>query len=224
MNNNNVRQISEDEIKKELTKEELQQTQVLNFQEVQRTIRFEKITSKKPAIIIAIIGVLSLLLGGTIQIATSLKTAPHDVQKRDTKKDIEVVVKNLICAKTTLNNPDNTNTVYNITYKFENEKLVGFTKEYNISAVLDKADGKKSIEKYTNEYNNLLNETDGYEIDVSTTESTISIKVVADYKKLDLTKLNEIQNTNPITKIDYNKYTDYNKIRTEMLESGFTVE
>ena len=32
MNNNEVRQISEEEIQKELTKEQLQQTQVLNFQ------------------------------------------------------------------------------------------------------------------------------------------------------------------------------------------------
>ena len=33
MNNNEVRQISDEEIRKELTKEQLQQTQVLNFQE-----------------------------------------------------------------------------------------------------------------------------------------------------------------------------------------------
>ena len=50
MNNNEVRQVSDEEIKKELTKEQLQQTQVLNFQEVQTAIHFEKVTSKKPAI------------------------------------------------------------------------------------------------------------------------------------------------------------------------------
>ena len=62
MNNNNVRQISDEEIKQELTKEQLQQTQVLNFQEVQKAIRFEKITSKKPAILVAVLGIISIII------------------------------------------------------------------------------------------------------------------------------------------------------------------
>lgn len=224
MNNNNVRQVSDEEIKKTLTKEELQQTQVLNFQELEKTIRFEKITSKKPAIIIAIIGVLSLVLGSSIQVATSLQSKPENIQKREIKKDIKVEVKNLECTKTTLNNPDNTDTIYNITYKFENDKLVGFTKEYNVNAVLGKDEGKKSIEKYTSEYNNLLNNSDGYKIDISSTETTISVKVVVDYKKLDLTKLDETQQTQKFTKVDYNKNTSYDKVRNDMITDGFTVE
>lgn len=224
MNNNNVRQVSDEEIKQTLTKEELQQTQVLNFQEVQKTIKYEKRTSKRPAIIIAVIGALSLMFGGSIQIATSLKTEPENIQKREIKKDIKVEVKNLNCAKTTLNNPDNTNTIYNITYKFENDKLVGFIKEYNVSAVLDKKDGKKSVENYINEYNSLLNDSEGYEIEINSTENTLSVKVVVDYKKLDLTKLNELQQTKPFTKVDYNKNTSYDKVRNDMLTDGFTVE
>lgn len=225
MNNREVRQISDEEIKRELTKEELQQTQVLNFQEVQRTIRFEKITSKKPAILIAILGIISLLLGGSLEIATLLNSRPQNIQKRDTKKDIKIVVTNLAATKTTLNNPDGTNTVYNINYKFENDKLVGFTKEYNVSAVTGNQEGNKSIEKYIQEYNTLLNETDGYKIDISSTSNTtITVKVVVDYKKFELPKLNEKQQTKPFTKVDYNKYTKYDTIRTESLAQGFTVE
>ncbi len=224
MNNNNVRQISEEEIKQTLTKEELQQTQVLNFDELEKTIRIEKKTSKKPAILIATIGALSLLLGSSLQIATSLQSKPQNIQKREVKKEIKIEAKNLNCAKTTLNNPDNTNTVYNITYKFENDKLVGFTKEYNVSAILDKKEGKTTIEKYTNEYNNLLNDSEGYTIDITSTEDTISVKVVVDYKKLDLTKLNELQQTKSFTKVDYNKNTSYDKVRNDMITDGFTVE
>jgi len=224
MNNNNVRQISEEEIKQTLTKEELQQTQVLNLDELEKTIRIEKKTSKKPAILIATIGALSLLLGSSLQIATSLQSKPQNIQKREVKKEIKIESKNLNCAKTTLNNPDNTNTVYNITYKFENDKLVGFTKEYNVSAILDKKEGKTTIEKYTNEYNNLLNDSEGYTIDITSTEDTISVKVVVDYKKLDLTKLNELQQTKSFTKVDYNKNTSYDKVRNDMITDGFTVE
>ena len=222
MNNDNVRQISDEEVKRTLTKEELQQTQVLNFQEVQKTIRFEKITSKKPAILIAILGVISLLVGGSFQIATSLKTKP-DIQKREVKKVIEV--KNLNCVKTTLNNPDNTDTVYNITYKFENDKLVGYTKEYSVNAVTGKEDGKKSIEKYINEYKSLLNDSEGYTIDITSTENTtVTVTVVVDLKRLDLTKLNAIQNTKEFTKVEYNRNTTYKDIRSNALEKGFTVE
>ena len=223
MNNNEVRQISDEEIRKELTKEQLQQTQVLNFQEVQKTIHFEKVTSKKPAILIAVIGLISILFGGSVQIATSLNAKPQNVQKREVKQN--VIEKNLSCIKTTLNNPDGTNTIYSITYKFEDDRLVGFTKLYNISATAGKEVGKKSIEKYIDEYKVLLNETPGYDIDISSTSNTtIAIKVIVDYKKLDLTKLNALQQTKEFTKIDYNKNTSYKTIRSDSIEKGFTVE
>ncbi|MBR3145657.1 MAG: hypothetical protein IKF47_00145 [Bacilli bacterium] len=223
MNNNEVRQISDEEIRKELTKEQLQQTQVLNFQEVQKTIHFEKVTSKKPAILIAVIGLISILFGGSLQIATSLNAKPQNVQKREVKQN--VIEKNLSCIKTTLDNPDGTNTIYSITYKFEDDRLVGFTKLYNISATAGKEVGKKSIEKYIDEYKVLLNETPGYDIDISSTSNTtIAIKVIVDYKKLDLTKLNALQQTKEFTKIDYNKNTSYKTIRSDSIEKGFTVE
>ena len=52
-NNQNVRQITPEEIAqaeglpKPMTPEELQKTQILNLNELENTIRFEKITSKK---------------------------------------------------------------------------------------------------------------------------------------------------------------------------------
>lgn len=225
MNNNGVRQITDEEIRQELTKEELQQTQVLNFQEVQKAIKFEKKTSKRPAILVAIVGILSLLFGGSLQIANILSPEPQKVQKRDTKQDVIVETQTLNCIKTTLNNIDSTNNIYNIVYKFENKKLVEATKEYNISAIPGKADGKASIEKYTKEYENLLNETPGYKISITPTSNTmLTIKVVIDYKKLDLTKLNEIQQTKPFTKVEYNKNTSYYAIRSEAIAQGFTIE
>ena len=222
MNSNNVRQISDEEIKKELTKEQLQQTQVLNFQEVQRTIRFEKITSKKPAIIVAVMGIISLLFGGTLQVANTLNSKKETVQKREIK---QVVEKKLNTIKNTVDNPDGTNTIYSINYKFENDKLVGFTKLYTITAAAGKEAGKKSIENYIKEFDSLLNETEGYSIEITSNSNTsITVKVIVDYKKLDLTRLNEIQKTKPFTKVDYNKNTSYEIIKNNSEEDGFTIE
>ena len=52
----------------------------------------------------------------------------------------------------------------------------------------------------------------------------MSIKVVVDYKKLDLTKLNEIQKTKPFTKVDYYRNASYYTIKSETIGAGFTVE
>ena len=57
MNNNN------NQVKQQLSEEELQRTQVLNFDDFKTTTRIEKAGSKKPAIIVAIIGLLSILIG-----------------------------------------------------------------------------------------------------------------------------------------------------------------
>ena len=222
MNEDNVRQISDEEIKKTLTKEELQQTQVLNLQEVQKAIHYEKVTSKKPAIFVAVIGIICLLFGGSLQIANVLSANKANVQKRETKKETKELKKESYTKKTT-NNEDGTNTLYDITYKFEDNKLIGFTKEYTVSAIPGKEEGLKSIEQYKKEYEKLLNEIPGYNINMSSiSNAEITLKVIVDYKKLDLTKLNEIQQTKPFTKVDYNKNTSYYTIKSESLIQGFS--
>lgn len=223
MDNKEVRQISDEDIKKELTREELQQTQVLNFQEVQETVKFEKRTSKKPAILVAIVGIIALLFGGSLQVATIL-SPNKSIQKRDTKQNVQIEEKKINCIKTSLNNPDGTNTIYNIVYSFENDKLVEATKEYNISAIPGKEEGKKSIEQYSKEYEALLNNTPGYKITISSKATTLVVKVVIDYKTLDLTKLKEIQKTKQFTKVDYNRNAYYYTIKSEAIAQGFTVE
>jgi len=225
MNNNEVRQISDEDIRQELTKEELQQTQVLNFQELQETVKEEKRSSKKPAVLIALIGIGSLIFGGSLQIADVLGSQPQSVQQRNTTQNTKIEIKDLNCTKTSLNNADGTNTIYKIVYNFENKKLVGATKEYNISVTPGKEEGKKAIAQYAKEYENLVNEAPGYKIKItSTSDTSINIKVVIDYKKLDLTKLNEIQSTKPYTKVDYNRNASYYTIKSEVIGQGFTVE
>ena len=225
MNNQEVRQISDEDIRQELTKEELQKTQVLNFQELQETVKLEKKAHRSPAVLVAVIGIISILFGGSLQIANILNIEPQGIQKRDTKQNTKIEIKELNCTKTSLNNTDGTNTIYKIVYNFENKKLVGFTKEYSISATPGKEEGKKSIEKYSKEYESLLNEIPGYKIKINTTsDTTMSIKVVVDYKKLDLTKLNEIQKTKPFTKVDYYRNASYYTIKSETIGDGFTVE
>ncbi len=229
MDNRDVRQESDEEIKRELSKEELQETQVLNLQEVKKAIRFEKITSKKPAIFVAVIGILLLVFGTSFQILTVMKANNSKIQKRTTevphKKKEYVPTKTLGCTKTTLNNPNNINTTYNIVYSFSEDKLIKVLKKYNVNAVDSKDETKTTIKKILEEYRSLANNREGYTIKIiPSSETAIEIDVDIDYTKLDLTKLNTSQSSKEVTKVDYRFGSTYEEIKKEMLSKGFTVE
>ena len=57
--------------KQKMTEEELQRTQVLNFDTFKQVARYEKLSSKKPAMIFALLGVLAILIGGGYPIVQS---------------------------------------------------------------------------------------------------------------------------------------------------------
>ena len=220
--------VSDQEVKRELTKEELQETQVLNLQEVKKAIRFEKITSKKPAIFVAVIGILLLLFGTSFQVLKTMK-ANSNVQKRTVtvpnKKGPLSVTKILKATKTTMNNPDSTNIVYNVIYYFNEENLIKESRQYNVSAVTGKEEGNKTIEKISKDYKTLLNNREGYKIEMNNpTPSVFESKIEIDYTKLDLTKVDNIQSTKEFTKLIYRLNKTYDEIRKDMLDKGFTVE
>ena len=127
--------------------------------------------------------------------------------------------------KTTMNNPDATNTIYNITYSFNGDKLIKEYRKYNINAIAGNEEGSKTISKMSSDYKSLINKTEGYDIDIKTVDKVaIEIIVDIDYTKLDLTKVNNIQSTKEFSKINYRKGSNYSDIRKEMLDKGFTVE
>ena len=228
--NQNVRQITPEEIReaeglpKELTQEELQKTQILNLNELQKTIRFEKITSKKPALIVAILGIFLLVFGATFQIATSLNS-DKKVEKRKVEPKPTIVETSLSCVKTTLNNPDGTDITYSIDYYFENDKLTSTIKEYKYTKTANSPNGEETIKNNITKYQSLSTSTKGYK--VSTTSNNpqeLTIIVQIDYKALDLTVMPEKNQEDNITKVEYNRGTDSTKIKNNMINQGFTCE
>jgi len=225
--NNNVRQITPEEIAqaeglpKPLTQEELQKTQILNLNELEKTIRFEKITSKKPALIVAIIGVLFLVFGTTFQIASSL-SGNKKVEERRVETKPQVVETSLSCVKTTLNNPDGTDITYNIDYYFENDKVTSFIKEYKLTPIANNPNGEATIKTQLDTYQTLLSSTSGYQVSTNKQDKDLTIIVQVDYKSLDLTVIPTKNQENDITKVEYSRNTEVNKIKSDMLAQGFT--
>lgn len=214
-----------------MTQQELQRTQVLNIEEVEKAARYEKISSKKPAIAVAVLGVLFLAFGTTFQVATNLKANNNKVEKRDIAKEtveaeevVNVVESVMKCSQTSLNNADGTDTIYTIQYNFEDDKLVGFTKSYMINPTVGNPLGATTVQNYSIAYQQFMNPTDGYQIGVVPNGEGLAVNVVVDYKTLDLTLLNQTQQNHFSTSVDYPLDTEKTKIQTDMIANGLTCE
>lgn len=211
----------------QLTPEELQKTQVLNLQEVEETIRFEKATTKKPAIIVAIIGILSITIGSSFQVISGLsaKTEEHTIQKKEiVEKPIveKVETKTLTCTTNLLNQPDGTDIHFTVLYTFEDDKLVSFKKENIIMPTPGVEAGPQRIEQYKIDYQPFLNPKVGYQITMAPKDTTgIIVTVQVDYKTLDVTTLSPIQNNHYSTSLDYPIDTTFEVLQADMLSKGY---
>ena len=210
--------------------EELQRTQVLNLKDVEETVRFEKSISKKPAMIIAIIGAIFLTLGSTLQIAKTMKKSVEPkVEKREIskEKEIQTVAPVILeCQNIQLNNPDGTNITFTIDYTFNNYKLTNFTKKYSIAAIEGNQVGLQTIQQYIVGYRDFMNPVNGYTISVTPneTQTVLTAAVSADLEKIDMTTFPEMQKNHISTSIDYQKDTAFLTIQSDMSSKGFTCE
>ena len=242
MNQNNfqgVRQVTPEEIARvegiPLTHEELQKTQVLNLKEFSETVRFEKLTSKKPAIILAVIGALFITFGTTFQVVQSLnkkadpvvepRSAPIEEPREEVVMEEETTnEKILTCNQTIMANPDGTDTSYTITYKFEEEKLVGFRKSFQVTVTPGSPLGPTTVQNYLIGYQPFLNQQEGYQISVVPIDNGLVATIEADYLKLDLTIFPPIQQTHFTTKIDYPLDTPFTQVQENMKTLGFNCQ
>ena len=221
-----IRQISPEEVmQSQMTPAELQKTQVLNLKEVEDTVRYEKISSKKPAIFVAILGILSIALGTTFQIATTVRSKPRNVEKRDTTP--EVVEKDpkstLVCDQTIHGNLDGTDTSFIIEYNFEDDKLIGTTKTFHVSVTPGSTTGAAAVQNYLLAYQSYLNPMEGYSITLKPLVNELEVVTIIDYLKMDITQLNPQQQTHPSTSVAYPVDTPKEKIMEDM-KTGFVCE
>ena len=238
MNQNNntqgVRQVTPEEIAQvqgtaqQLTQEELQKTQVLNLTDVEKIAKLEKFTSKKPAIILGIIGAFFITFGVTFQIAQSLsapKEEPNKIQKRKNSTSTQIQneeTTTLNCQKVATNNPDGTNTTYVVNYEFIDNQLKKVTKVYTIDAIPNNPQGIVTVQSYETNYQAFLNPQAGYQITVvpNATKTQLIATTITDLETIDITTLNPIQQNHISTSVDYSLNTDKSIINTEMASQG----
>ena len=206
-----------------MTQEELQKTQVLNLQEVEEAVRYEKRTSKKPAIIAGIIGVFLLLLGGSYQVIHTYMAKQEEARMIEKRKTaVEVKTETMVCSRTTLGNANGTDNVFTIKYILEDGKLIEFTKSFSVTPTPGNPIGAQGIAGYLQAYKSFMNPTNGYKISVVENDKGFVTTVEVDLEKLSMDNLNPQQQKHQSTSVEYQFNTPREEIETDMTTQGFT--
>lgn len=184
-NNNQVQQSSQ------VSQEELAKTQVLNLNDVKALAKFERKTSKKPAVLFAIAGILSISLGFAYpNIMTALDAAPAnskvEVKDDDTTILNKVQENEMVCKLVCEENPDGTSGTATYTLDFnDNDQLEGYTMVLTIDPLPGNASGLVATQNTYNAYKALdAIQITGYNISTSYTETGMKSVATVDLKTL----------------------------------------
>lgn len=208
-----------------ISTEELAKTQVLNLDDVQKLAKYEKLISKKPALIVALIGAFSIIVGTSAQVVVSLSKAnepapmPTVTNKISTQK--KEVVEDLICSQTTVNEGAEIiiKTTYDVEYR--DSKMTKYTKTTDVTPTnATSVNALTSIQNGQVAFKAMENfSTTGYKIVVSSKETGYQVLVTVDPNTVDATKLAPEVQTNQFVSANISK--DQTKDQVKGLLQGY---
>lgn len=190
-NNNQVQQSNQ------VSQEDLAKTQVLNLSDVQEIAKFEKKTSKRPAMLFAFAGVLAITLGFSYpSIMTAIDVLP--LQKEENKETIivdnvlnENKINSITCNYTNSSKEDGTieTAVYNFIFNAE-DKLQRYTTTITYDVQVGNQNGLTAVQNYYNAYKKLdVIPLNGYITGTVNTETGMRSIISVDLAGLDKTTL-----------------------------------
>lgn len=185
----------------QLSDEELQRTQVLNLQAFKETARIERITSKKPAAIMAVIGVFLIALGVTFPAIQSLTTR-HEVQARKQElekekvKEVKIVEEDMVCHYEKLNNANGTDENIDVTFHFRDNKLTKSTKEYKLTKSANYQGEPGELQSYLKALQSFLMSIPGYSVSVQIINNGSITTTMVDYTVLDISTVPQQHQSN----------------------------
>ena len=177
----------------QVSQEELAKTQVLNLNDVKALAKFERKTSKKPAILLAIAGLLSISIGfayPNIMTALDKDTTTKTEEKEEDESVLnKVQVNEQVCKyQSGVNGDGTTGTVtYTLSYN-ENDQLQNYTMILTIDPLTGNANGLTATQNVYNLYKTFdAVAITGYKIETSYTETGMKSVATVDLTKLDKT-------------------------------------
>lgn len=209
----------------QMTQEELQRTQVLNLKDVEEAVRIEKSTSKKPAIIIGMLGIVSILFGTAFPIAQTLMAKPKDHSVKIEKKRTINPETTLNCTLTRLNNADGTDTILNVNYTFNYNKLIKAEKTFTINPTVGNPLGPTTVQAYITGYKPFLSEQiAGYQMSSTPTGNGLIVKSLVDLTVFNPATLPTLHQGNIATKVEFAVNTDKETIFKDLTAKEFTCQ
>ncbi len=218
---------------------DLTKTQVLNFSEVEQVAKYEKKTSKKPAIVVASIGIFAIMLGAFYPaIYNSLKGNGDDAVRvhenskfRETTQTV-ATSNSLECSLTQVNEQDSTTSVTTFTFKVDNGKLNSYEKVLNIvSTAPTLTETPASIIGADVIINSALPKqvvgytvTKDFQNDPTNPNivNNYTIKVAVDLTRLDKTTLATECVNNPFLNVEYNLGDNIETIKQNLVSLGYS--
>ena len=227
-----VRMISPEQVchqtqKQQMTQEELQRTQVLNLKDVEETVKFEKLTSKKPAIVAAVIGIFCLTIGSSFAFIQSMTARKVDEEKKvESRKTVAAEksdITSLVCTQDSPNEPDGTGKSLVYTFVFKNKKLKSFTKTFSIiPTTIGSPESQQLVQGYISALQSYLVNVDGYKITVAP-ESTGGVITTTEvnYDLLNIESVPQLNQNNFRFNVPYQKETSYDAIKSDLTNQGY---
>ena len=189
-NNNQLQQ------SRQVSQEELAKTQVLNLNDVKELAKFERKTSKKPAVLFAIAGILSITLGLTypniMSALDGISTKENKTEEKEKdEEDKEILAKveenKVTCTFVAPSNPDGTKgtATYELFYN-EEDMLESYTMTLTIDPLEGNAMGLTSTQAVYNAYKAVdAAQIVGYKMTTSYTDTGMKAISIVDLTKLD---------------------------------------
>ena len=212
-------------IQQQMSEEQLQRTQVLNLDDFKKTAKIEKMSSKKPAIVIALLGIFSILIGASYPAVNSMMSQKKDVTKTSKTQTRKVVKENktyVKCSVSALNQPDGTDAFIDINYTFEDDKLISFIKEYKLVLTNGVTTGQAVIDGFLQALPPYLVQQPGYELTVKKLDTGISTTTKVDYKTLDVNTIPQINQENFRFNVIYVANSTKDAVIKDMQQQNYT--
>jgi len=218
-----------------MTMEQLQKTQVLNLEDFKETTRIEKLSSQRPAKIVAMLGVMLIAMGILFPSFQSLTergktTNPTQTEFREQSKTVEKkqekIIKDLSCRYEQLNLANGSDEIINAYYTFNDNKLTNSTKEFIIRKSAQSTEAEPAILKaYLDALQPFLAvQTTGYSIGVENIENGSITKSVVDYASLTYESIPAMIQENPRFSVPFKADTSYEDVKAGMEAQNYICE
>lgn len=205
-------------------------TQVLNLSAVEEVAKFEKKTSKKPAIIVGVLGLFAIIIGilyqpimamidggeNTSSNANSEKTPV--VENSDTEGNVEIT-----CQLSQAGNADGTDVTRGMVLVFHDSKLQSYQKTLDVVVTAGNSTGSTTIQTLFNTYQSLIDQSPtGYQLSVEQAEGNLHSTITIDLASFDKTSLDAKYTGDIFTNVEFNLDDERATVEENLTQNGYT--